>query len=206
MPAKYFPAGSFPRPSEVAAVRVVSVNVSLARVVPWKGGTVSTGIYKEATDRRVHVTTLGVEGDEQADRRVHGGPRKTVYAYPVEHYPPWRRELPGMDLPWGMFGENLTTEGLLEADVHVGDRYRVGTAVLEVTQPRFPCYKLGIKFGREDILPLFLRSGRSGFYFTVVEEGEVAAGDAIEVVSRAVDRPTITALVRERIREDEAGE
>jgi MOSC domain-containing protein YiiM len=187
-------------------VRVLSVNVSLVRTVPWKGGTVSTGIYKEPTDRRVRVRALGLEGDEQADLRAHGGPRKAVYGYPGEHYPPWRRELPGMDLPLGMFGENLTTEGLLEADVHVGDRYRVGTAVLEVTQPRFPCYKLGVKFGREDILPLFLRSGRSGFYFAVVREGEVAAGDAIEVVSRSTDRPTIKALVRERIEEDEAGE
>jgi len=186
-------------------LRVLSVNVSLARSVPWKGGTVSTGIYKEPTDRRVRVRTLGLEGDEQVDRRAHGGPRKTVYGYPGEHYALWRRELARSDLAWGAFGENLTTEGLLEADVHAGDRYRVGTAVLEVTQPRFPCYKLGIRVGREDILPLFLKSGRSGFYFAVVQEGEVAAGDGIEVVSRAVERPTIKALVQERIREDEAG-
>lgn len=187
-------------------MRVLSVNVSLVRSVPWKGGAVSTGIYKEPTERRVRVRTLGLEGDEQADRRVHGGPRKAVYGYPAEHYPPWRRELPGTDLRPGAFGENLTTEGLLESAVHVGDRYCVGTAVLEVTQPRFPCYKLGIKFGREDILPLFLRSGRSGFYFSVAREGEVVAGDGIEVVSRAVEGPTIADLVRERIKEEEAGQ
>ncbi len=187
-------------------MRVVSVNVSLARTVPWKGGTVSTGIYKEAVARRVPVRATGLEGDEQADRRAHGGPRKTVYGYPGEHYALWRRELGRTDLAWGAFGENLTTEGLLEAGVHVGDRYQVGSAVLEVTQPRFPCYKLGIRFGDEGILPRFLRSGRSGFYFSVAREGDVMAGDPIEVVSRAADRPTIKGLVLERIREDEAGE
>ncbi len=191
---------------EVSLVRIVSVNVSLARMVPWKGGVVSTGIYKEEVSGRVHIRETGVGGDEQADRRAHGGPRKTVYGYPGEHYALWRRELARPDLSWGAFGENLTTEGLLEADVHAGDRYRVGTAVLEVTQPRFPCYKLGIKFGDEGILPRFLHSGRSGFYFSVAREGEVMAGDAIEVLSRAVDRPTIKDLVLERVREDEAGE
>ncbi len=187
-------------------MRVVSVNVAVARIVPWKGGTVSTGIYKEPVARRVRVGPLGLEGDEQADLRVHGGPLKAVYGYPSEHYAFWRRELPGVDLPWGMFGENVTTEGLLEPSVKVGDRYRVGTAVLEVTKPRFPCFKLGVKFGREDILPRFLWSGRSGFYFRVAEEGEVAAGDPIDVVEGAARGPTIADIVRARIEEDAARE
>ncbi|OGS50044.1 MAG: molybdenum cofactor biosysynthesis protein [Euryarchaeota archaeon RBG_16_68_12] len=187
-------------------MRVVSVNVSLTREVPWRGGTVRTGIFKEPVAGYHRVGSRGIEGDEQADLRVHGAPTKAVYAYPSEHYAFWSGELPGTDLPWGAFGENLTTEGLLEGAVRVGDRYRIGTAVLEVTKPRFPCYKLGIKFGREDILPRFLHSGRSGFYFAVAREGEVSAGDPIEVLARAAEGPTIEGLVRERIRKDEAGE
>lgn len=185
-------------------MRVVSVNVSRAREVLWKGGVVSTGIYKEPVAGRVRVRTLGLEGDEQADRTVHGGPRKAVYAYASEHYRAWREELPGRDWPWGTFGENVTTEGLREESVHVGDRYRVGSALLEATRPRFPCFKLGIKFGREDIIPTFLHRGRSGFYFAVVEEGDVAEGDPIHLIHAASGSPTIADLVAARIREDRA--
>lgn len=184
-------------------MRVVSVNVSQARAVPWKGGVVSTGIYKEPVAGRVRIRRLGLEGDVQADLKAHGGPRKAVYGYASEHYPTWRQEWPGREWPWGTFGENVTTEGLREEGVRVGDRYRMGSATLEVTRPRFPCYKLGIKFGREDIIPRFLRSGRSGFYFAVIEEGEVAAGDPIELVRGASGNPTIADLVAARIREDE---
>ncbi len=188
------------------AMRVVSVNVSLPRRVPYKGRTVSTAIFKKPVAGRVPVRAIGLRGDAVGDPRVHGAPMKAVYGYPSEHYAFWTRELPGTDLPWGMFGENLTTEGLLETDVHVGDRYRVGTAVLEATNPRFPCFKLGIRFGREDILDRFLYSGRSGFYFRVVQEGDVAAGDAIHRVGRAQARPTIADVVRARIEEEAAGE
>src|SRR5690242_7923595 len=130
------------------------------------------------------MRTLNLDGDRQADLSVHGGPDKAVYVYPTEHYPYWSRELPGLDLPWGMFGENLTTEGLREEAVLIGDRLRVGTAELVVTQPRMPCYKLGIKFGRDDMVRRFLDSGRSGFYCAVLREGEVGAGDAIECLDR----------------------
>jgi len=187
-------------------MRILSVNVSLPRRVPYQGRIVSTSIFKEPVAGRISVRAMGLQGDAVGDPRVHGAPMKAVYGYPSEHYAFWTRELPGTNLPWGMFGENLTTEGLLEADVHVGDRYRVGTAVLEATNPRFPCFKLGIRFGREDILDRFLHSERSGFYFRVVREGEVAAGDAIERAAPAKRGPTIADVVRARIEEEAGGE
>ena len=122
---------------------------------------------------------------------VHGGPYKAVYAYPVEHYVYWRNELPDEELPWGIFGENLTMEGLHESAVRIGDRYRVGTAELIVTQPRVPCYKLGIRFGRPEMVKRFLNSRRSGFYFAVAEEGELTVGDSIELVAREANSLTV---------------
>ena len=187
-------------------MRVLSVNVGLPKRVPYQRGTVSTAIFKEPVAERIRVRATGLDGDRVGDPRVHGAPMKAVYGYPSEHYAFWSREFPEMTLPWGMFGENLTTEGLLEDDVHIGDRYRVGTAVLEPTNPRFPCFKLGIRFGREDILDRFLMSGRSGFYFRVVREGDVAAGDAIERVARHEHGPTIADIVRTRIEEEAGGE
>ena len=133
---------------------------------------------------RVRVAKLNLEGDQQSDLTVHGGVDKATYAYPSEHYPFWRREFPGMDLPWGVFGENFTTEGLLEETFHIGDRLRIGSAEFMVTQPRMPCFKLGIRFNRSDMVKRFLQSGRTGFYFAVLKEGEVAAGDSIELLER----------------------
>lgn len=178
--------------------RVVSVNVALSRSVPWHGNTVRTGIYKEAVSQRVRVRTLGLQGDEQADLEVHGGPLKAVYLYPSEHYAFWRDELDGVALPWGSFGENLTVSGISEAGVRVGDAFRIGTAILAATKPRFPCYKLGIKFGREDILERFLASGRTGFYTKVVEEGELGTGDEIQPLGGGEGLPTIADLVAAR--------
>jgi MOSC domain-containing protein YiiM len=166
---------------------VVSVNVGLPRSVEWRGERVSTGIFKAPVAGRVAVRRLNLDGDRQADLTVHGGPAKAVYAYPSEHYPAWRAELAGADVPWAAFGENLTTAGLREDTVHIGDRFRVGTAELVATQPRTPCYKLGLRFGRPDMVRLFQRSGRSGIYFAVLAEGDVAAGDAITLLGRAAD-------------------
>ena len=150
----------------------------------WRGKPVTTGIYKEPVDGRVAVGSLNLAGDRQADLRVHGGRDKAVYAYPSEYYELWRSERPELELPWGQFGENLTTEGLLDEQVSIGDRFRVGTAELVVTQPRLPCFKLGIKMGDDGFVTEFLERGRLGFYLAVVREGEVGAGDPIVEVSR----------------------
>ena len=157
-------------------MNVVSVSVGLPREVVWRGHSVLTSIFKTPVDRRLQVTTLNFEGDEQSDLSVHGGVDKAVYAYPSEHYEAWRRELPEVDFPLAAFGENLTTEGLLE-DVRIGDRFRIGTAEFIVTQPRLPCYKLGIRFGRMDMLKRMLRNGRTGFYFAVTTEGDVGRSE-----------------------------
>jgi MOSC domain-containing protein YiiM len=161
-------------------MKVISLNVALPRLLAYEGQTMNTGIFKKPVEGAVMLRRLDFDGDRQADLTVHGGPEKAVYAYPAEHYPFWKKELPGMDLPWGMFGENLTIEGMSETDTHIGDRFRVGKALVAVTQPRMPCFKLAAKFKRDDIVKRFLQSGRSGFYFSVIEEGLVAAGDTIE--------------------------
>lgn len=177
-------------------MKIVSINVSRPRLVVWRGQSVSTGIFKEPVAGRVALRTLNLDGDRQADLTVHGGPSKAVYAYPSEHYEFWRAELPEMELPWGMFGENFTTEGLNESSVNIGDQFRVGSAEVMVTEPRMPCYKLGIKFGRNDILRRFLASGRTGFYFSVLREGEVEAGDSIELLARDEHNVTVADITR----------
>jgi MOSC domain-containing protein YiiM len=161
-------------------MKIISINVGRPRIVMWKGEPVSTGIFKEPVAGSIMLRTLNLDGDRQADLSVHGGPSKAVYAYPVEHYDYWKAELPKMPLPWGMFGENFSIEGLLESTTNIGDRFQIGSAEVMVTEPRMPCYKLGIKFGRMDFLKRFLASGRTGFYFSVIREGEVAAGDTIK--------------------------
>ena len=166
------------------SMKLLSVNVGLPREIEWKGKIVRTSIFKKPVAGRVRVSTLNVEGDQQSDLTVHGGPDKAVYAYPSEHFAFWRTELPVTDLPWGVFGENFTTTGLLEESLHIGDRLRVGSAEFVVTQPRMPCFKLGIRFNRSDMVKRFLQSGRTGFYFAVHKEGEVAADDSIEVLER----------------------
>ena len=142
------------------------------------------------------MRTLNLDGDQQADLTVHGGISKAVYAYPSEHYGYWRTELPGMELPWGMFGENFTTEGLLENALYIGDRVRIGEAEVVVTEPRMPCYKLGIKFGRADIIKRFLASRRTGFYFAVVREGMVGVGDAVELIRREQQEISVADITR----------
>jgi len=166
------------------SVKIISVNVGLPRLVLRDGEPVSTGIFKEPVTHRVMMRRLNLDGDRQSDLSVHGGPEKAVYVYPSEHYEFWKRELPNMDLPWGVFGENFTTTGLLETEVNIGDKFRIGASEVMVTQPRMPCYKLGIRFGRADIIKRFLVSERTGFYLSVLKEGEVGAGDEIELLER----------------------
>jgi MOSC domain-containing protein YiiM len=176
-------------------MKLISVNVGVPREIFWKDRVVTTGIFKEPVAGRIAVRKHNLAGDQQADLSVHGGPDKAVYAYPSEHYEFWRNELPGIDLPWGMFGENLTIEGLMEKEVNIGDRFRIGSSVLAVTQPRMPCFKLAAKFGRDDIIKRFLDSLRSGFYLAVIEEGEVGSGDVIERIHRDENDITIAATV-----------
>ncbi len=165
-------------------MKVISINVGNPREVDWRGQKVLTSIWKSPVSGRVLVGQLNLKGDEQADLTVHGGQDKAVYLYSSEHYEFWSREFPSMTLDWGAFGENLTTEGLLEEDVRIGDRVRIGSAEFGVTQPRMPCYKLGIRFGRQDMVKRFLKSGHTGFYLAVLREGEVGCGDAVEFIER----------------------
>jgi MOSC domain-containing protein YiiM len=177
-------------------MRVLSVNVGLPREVVWRGKPITTGIYKEPVATRVPLRRLNLDHDRQADLRVHGGPEKAVYAYPSEFYELWSRERPELAFRPGAFGENLTTAGLLDDDVNIGDRFRIGSAELVVTQPRLPCFKLGIKMGRDEFVTEFLERGLLGFYFAVVEEGEVAAGDAIVELERHPQQFRVTEVAR----------
>lgn len=180
-------------------MRVVSVNTGLPRQVTWHGRTVTTAIFKTPVDGDVAVRRLNLDGDGQADLTVHGGEDKAVYCYPHEHYAWWAEQL-GRELPTGMFGENVTSEGLDEASVHIGDEFALGTAQVVVTQPRMPCYKLGIRFQSDAMVRRFLASGRSGFYLAVRREGTVKAGDEIRVLSRDPHRMSIADIVRLYVR------
>ena len=172
-------------------MKLVSVNVGIPRDVLWKGMTVQTAIFKEPTQGPVMIDKLNLADDRQADLTVHGGEEKAVYAYPVEHYAYWQQELPNVPFSWGMFGENLTTEGVREGSLCIGDSLKIGSAVLMVTQPRMPCYKLALRFDRDDMIKRFLMSGRSGFYFSVVKPGQLNAGQEIEIVGRHPHRVTV---------------
>jgi len=177
-------------------VKLLSVNVGLPREVTWHGRVVSTGIYKAPVSGHISLRTLNLDGDRQADLTVHGGEHKAVYCYPSEHYAYWKKELPGRELPPGSFGENFTSEGLLENSVHLGDRFSVGSAEVVVTQPRLPCYKLGIRFESDDMVKWFLLSARTGFYFAVAREGQVAAGDEIQLLARDPNGVPVSEITR----------
>ena len=177
-------------------MRIISLNVGKPELVIVNDQPVSTSIFKEPIADRVMLRTLNLDGDRQADLSVHGGRDKAVYVYPSEHYLFWKHELPEMELPWGMFGENLTTTGLLETETHIGDRFRVGSAEVKVTQPRMPCYKLAIRFERNDIIKRFLVSERTGFYLSVLKEGEVGAGDEFELLERNTADVRVVDVIR----------
>jgi MOSC domain-containing protein YiiM len=164
--------------------------------VSFQNDLVTTGIFKEPISGPVRLRKLNLDGDKQADLAVHGGVDKAIYAYPKEHYDYWEKELPGMSLPWGMFGENFTTQGMFEETVNVGDQFQVGTAKVVATQPRMPCYKLGVKFGRMDIIKKFLASGLTGVYFKVMKEGELEQGDEIRLIKKDENNITIKDIVR----------
>jgi MOSC domain-containing protein YiiM len=181
-------------------MKLVSVNTGLPREVEWHGRIVTTGIYKEPVEGRVALRKSNLDGDRQADLTVHGGEYKAVYCYSLVHYDYWKKELPGRELPMGMFGENFTIDGgedrLREETVFLGDRFSVGTAEVVVTQPRLPCYKLGIRFGADDMVKRFLASGRTGFYVAVVREGEVGVGDEMKVIGRGAEGVAVSEITR----------
>jgi MOSC domain-containing protein YiiM len=176
--------------------KLISLQVGVPRTVSLKGEPVATGIFKFPVTGRVQMRELNLDGDRQADLTVHGGRDKAVYGYPSEHYPFWKKQLPGVDLPWGSFGENLTTEGLLEDEVYIGDRFTIGTAEIVVTQPRLPCFKLNLKFDRDDMIKRFLASHFTGFYFRVLREGEVGAGDEIVQIHQDENRVSVLDILR----------
>ena len=177
-------------------MKLISVNCGLPREVDWHGKTVTTAIFKQPLEGRVLLRELNLDGDRQADLTVHGGAHKAVYCYPFEHYSYWRAELPARDFPMGLFGENFTTEGLFEDSVYLGDRFSVGSAEVVVTQPRLPCYKLGIRFGSDEMVKRFLSSRRTGFYLAVARQGDAGAGDAIHVISRDPNRVPVSLITR----------
>jgi MOSC domain-containing protein YiiM len=177
-------------------LKLLSVNTGLPRDVIWHGRKVTTAIYKEPVHGRVALRKRNLDGDRQADLGVHGGEYKAVYCYPLVHYEYWKRELPGRELPLGIFGENFTTDGLLEDSVYAGTQFSVGSAEVIVTQPRLPCYKLGIRFEADDMVKRFFVSGRTGFYLAVTREGEVSAGDEIAVIGRDPNEVSISEITR----------
>ncbi len=180
------------------AMKLVSVNTGMPREVKWHGRIVTTGIFKEPVGGRVALRKLNLDGDRQADLTVHGGEHKAVYSYSLAHYDFWKKDLPGRELPMGMFGENFTIDdcgkGSAEDSVHLGDRFSVGTAEVVVTQPRLPCYKLGVRFGSDDMVKRFLASGRTGFYVAVVREGEVGVGDEMKVIARETNSVAVSEI------------
>ena len=189
-----------------AEMKLVSVNTGLPREVMWHGRSVTTGIFKEPVQGRVALRMLNLDGDRQADLTVHGGAYKAVYCYPTAHYGYWKNELPGREVPIAIFGENFTVDsstidslkidGLLEDSVHLGDQFSVGSAEVIVTQPRLPCYKLGVRFQSDDMVKRFLASGRTGFYFAVTREGEVGADDEIKLIARDPNGVPVSEITR----------
>ena len=177
-------------------MKLVSLNTGVPREVTWHGRGVTTGIFKQPVQGRVRLRKLNLDGDRQADLTVHGGEYKAVYCYALAHYEYWKRELPGRELPMGMFGENFTIDGLSEDSVHLGDQFSIGSAEVMVTQPRLPCYKLGLRFESDEMVKRFLASGRTGFYFAVSREGEVGAGDEMTRIAQDPNRVPVSEVTR----------
>jgi MOSC domain-containing protein YiiM len=183
-------------------MKVLSVNVGLPRKVLFNGQTITTGIFKDPVKGPLMLRKLNLDGDKQADLTVHGGVNKAVYSYPAEHYDYWRKQFPNIQFMWGMFGENFTTKGLMEDTVNIGDQFQIGSAKLVATQPRMPCYKLGVRFGRMEIIKRFLASGRPGIYFRVLKEGEVQIDDTIQIIRKDKNNVTVKDIVHLYITRD----
>jgi MOSC domain-containing protein YiiM len=177
-------------------MQIISVNVGLPQTVVHQGKEVSTSIFKAPVSEPTMVRRTNLDGDRQADLRVHGGPEKAVYAYPHQHYAGWKKDFPQFDFPLGAFGENLTVAGLNESETHIGDRFRAGECELQVTQPRLPCFKLGIRFGDPKMVKYFLERRQPGVYFSVTKEGLIKAGDDLTLLQRSNSQLTVVDIVR----------
>lgn len=165
-------------------MKVVSLNVSKTIEVPWEGKMIQTGIYKKPVTRPLEIKGINVEGDDQGNRKTHGGIDRAVYAYPMEHYEYWRKQYPDKELPFGMFGENLTTTGLFEDKVHVGDIFKIGTAEIMAVQPRMPCYRLGIRFDDQEVIEKYVATDYCGIFFRIVKEGIIKQDDEIILIKK----------------------
>src|SRR6478672_4310942 len=174
--------------------QLLSVNVGLPRDIDWKGKTVCTAVWKDAVHGRRKVGKLNIEGDGQGDLRGHGGEQRAVLVYQIDSYRYWERQLGRKDFVFGQFGENFTVEGMSDDEVCIGDRYRIGSALFEVTQPRVTCYRVGLRMNEPRMPALLTSSGRPGFYFRVLQEGEVGAGDEIVKVGDADQRMTVAEI------------
>ncbi len=180
-------------------MRLLSINVSKPKPITYNGKIVHTGIFKEPISGTVMLREKNIDGDGQGDLKVHGGTYKAIYGYPIEHYSHWQQELNRDDLLYGQFGENLTVEGMLEESIHIGDVFQIGTTVkLQITQPRVPCFKLGYKMGLSEFPKQFLESRRVGFYFRVLAEGEITAGDAISRIEIAPEPMSVKEILNLR--------
>ena len=184
-------------------MKVISVNVGHPRTVKWNGRSVTTAFFKEPVEERIKVRKLGLEGDKQADLRVHGGPKQAVYAYPSEHYDYWKRELPGVEFPWGSFGENLTISGILENEIRISDTLHIGSAEFRVTKPRLPCFKMNVRFQRDDMMKRYQDAGRPGFYLAVSREGEVQSGDEIKLIANGANNPTVAEVFESQLPQEQ---
>ena len=175
-------------------MQIISTNIAQPKFVSWNGQQVTTGIYKKTVNESIYLEKEAVKGDEVSDRKVHGGIYKACYLFSADEYPYWKGLYPDLDWNWGMFGENLTVTSLDETKLCIGDIYKIGTALVQVSQPREPCFKFGIKFGNQQVLKQFIQHGRPGTYISILEEGEVKIGDEIILVERSKNDLTVAQL------------
>lgn len=178
----------------VLNLKVVSLNVGKVKEVTYDGKTIRTGIYKKPIQEPLEAKGINIEGDDQGNRKTHGGIDRAIYSYPMEHYSYWKKQYPTKELPFGMFGENLTTEGLLEKDVKVGDIFKIGTTKIMALQPRMPCYRLGYKFDDEKIIDKFLETDYCGIFYRIIKEGKLQVGDEINLIKSDPDSMTIVEI------------
>ena len=175
-------------------MKIISTNIGLPQTITWKEKTVQTGIFKKPVNKPIFLSKLGVDEDAVMNKKVHGGIDKSCYLYPTDHYAFWKQKYPDLDWNWGIFGENLSVAGLAENKMHIGDVLEIGESIVKITQPRIPCYKLGVRFGHQEIIKQFLEASRSGIYVKVLKEGFVQAGDQVYLLERQSNNLTVSQI------------